>query len=207
MVQPPSIYVVAGLEQIVYAYDLSAVDILDVLETAYVTFLCSGIGSLLRDNDIETAEERVCRGVTAAAVSLPACDHDSIDSELSEDKVKRSTEECAVGLLRDDDVAFLRLELVDDLCAWSALYSVRTPYLELLVNLRSVAVVGINYRETFSAGFLTELLDRFDDVINSRGSDRTRYEVIEHVNDDYSILFHLSFYIKNNELSSGLQRY
>ncbi len=59
MVQPPSIYVAAGLEQIVYAYDLSAVDILDVLETAYVTFLCSGIGSLLRDNDIETAEESI----------------------------------------------------------------------------------------------------------------------------------------------------
>ena len=207
MVQPPSIYVAAGLEQIVYAYDLSAVDILDVLETAYVTFLCSGIGSLLRDNDIETAEESVSRGVTAAAVGLPSCDHDGIDSELSEDKVKRSAEECAVGLLRDDDVAFLRLELVDDLGAGSTLYSVRAPYLELLVNLRGVAVVGINYRETFSTGLLTELLDRLDDVINSRGSNRARYEVIEHVNDDYSILFHLSFYIKNNELSYGPQRY
>ncbi len=200
MAQPPSIYVVAGLEQIVYAYDLSAVDILDVLETSDVALFCRGVGSLLRDNDTETAEECVCRGVTAAAVCLPSGDYHCIHAEFPEDEVERRAEECAVGLLRDDDVAFLWLELIDDLCAGSALDCVRTPNLELLVHFRSVAVICIDHRDAICPGFVAKFFDRFDDVIDPWGSDRARNEVIEHVNDDYSKFFHLSFYlIKKSE--------
>ena len=208
MVQPPSIYVAAGLEQVVDADNLASVDILDILETSDVALFSRGVGSLLRDNDAETAEECVCRGVTAAAVCLPSGDHNSVDSELSEDEVERSAEECAVGLLRDDDVAFLWLELIDDLCAWSALDCVRTPNLELLVHFRSVAVICIDHRDAICPGFVAKFFDRFDDVIDPWGSDRARNEVIEHVNDDYSKFFHLSFYLikKVSESSFFLRR-